>query len=435
MQRRAFDALRARRWARLLRVLDVWPRLLAVGADPDDDDLTRSRKQLLLGGAALVPILLLGIGIVYLVLGEPVAGSVYCGIAIYIWILIPIFGWHRNVELAFWMAAVPALVSHLLGILALGDLVHSGGILLWGLAFPIATGLVFVPARRMIPLYVMWIVNLIVCTLVVPSDTSSLSHGAERAILAVNLAALSVFAVLILTLFVGQRDTAYRLLGDEQRRARALLLSILPEEIADELAHSPHVIADAFDDVSVLFADVVGFTPMSAEMTPTELVALLDELFAHFDGLVEQAGLEKIKTVGDAYMVAAGIPRPHPDHAVAIVALGLQMHAAAAAQEFRGRRLQLRIGVNSGSVVAGVIGRRKFSYDLWGDVVNTASRMESHGVPGALQITASTHALVAGQFACVPRGAIDVRGKGRLETWTVTGAGVRRPRPGRPRVG
>jgi guanylate cyclase len=228
--------------------------------------------------------------------------------------------------------------------------------------------------------------------------------------------------VLVLTVFITQRNTAFRLLGEEQRRGRALLLSILPEEVADELARSPHVIADAFDDVSVLFADVVGFTPMSAEMTPTELVELLDELFAHFDGLVEQAGLEKIKTIGDAYMVAAGIPRAHPDHAAAIVGLGLQMHEATSAQEFCGRRLQLRIGVNSGSVVAGVIGRRKFSYDLWGDVVNTASRMESHGVPGGVQMTEATHVLVADRFECVERGTVDIRGKGRLRTWMVTGS-------------
>ena len=412
------------------RVPDLLRRVLAIGAQPDDDDVTRSRKQLLVGGATFVPVLLIGVGVLYLALGEPVAGSVYCGYAAYVWALIPAFSWHRRVELAFWLAAVPALVAHLVVILSLGDLVHSGGIVLWGLAFPIATGLVFVSVRHMVPLYLMWGVNLVVCILVVTPDRSSLSPDAERVILLANVGALSVFAVLILTLFVNQRDRAYHLLGEEQRRARVLLLSILPEEVADELSRSPHVIAEAFDDVSVLFADVVGFTPMSAEMTPTELVELLDELFGYFDGLVERAGLEKIKTIGDAYMVAAGIPRPHADHAAAIVALGLQMQAAARELTFRGRHLELRIGVNSGSVVAGVIGRRKFSYDLWGDVVNTASRMESLCVAGALQITAATHALVADRFECVPRGPIDVRGKGLLETWTVT-APRRRPRPRR----
>jgi adenylate cyclase len=409
------------------RVPDVLERLLAVGARASDDEVTRSRKRLLAGAATFVPMLLIAVGVVYLVLGEPVAGWVYCGFAVFVWMLLAVFNVLRSLELAFWLSAVPALVSHFIVILALGDLVHSGGILLWGLAYPVATGLVFVPARRMVPLFAMWMVNLIFCTVIVKPDQSSLSSTAERAILAVNLSALSVFAVLIIALFVTQRDAAYRLLGDEQRRGRALLLSILPEEVADELAQSPHVIADAFDDVSVLFADVVGFTPMSEQMTPTELVALLDELFAHFDGLVEHAGLEKIKTIGDAYMVAAGIPRPHADHAGAIVDLALQMRAAVRTHEFRGRRLQLRVGVNSGSVVAGVIGRRKFSYDLWGDVVNTASRMESHGLPGGVQISAATYALVCDRFDCTPRGTIDVRGKGPLDTWIVSGR--RRPRP------
>ncbi|MDT4916864.1 MAG: adenylate cyclase [Pseudonocardiales bacterium] len=409
---------------------ELWQRWLAIGAEADDDGLTRSRKRFLVGGATTVPALLFGIGAVYLASGEPLAGWTYCVISAYIVALFALFAVHHRLELSFWLAAVPSLLAHLTVILSLGDIVHSGAILLWGLAFPVATGLVFVSVRKIIPLFAMWIGNLVVCTLVVPSDRSSLSSGVERTILFMNLVGLSVFAVLILALFVSQRDVAYQLLGAEQRRARALLLNILPEEIADELARSPHVIADAFDDVSVLFADVVGFTPMSEQLTPTELVELLDELFGHFDGLVECAGLEKIKTIGDAYMVAAGVPRSHPDHAQAIVALGLQMQAAAQAKTFHGRRLELRIGVNSGSVVAGVIGRRKFSYDLWGDVVNTASRMESHGVPGGLQVTAATHELIRDRFDCEPRGLIEVRGKGPLQTWMVTGA-RRRPRPNR----
>jgi guanylate cyclase len=216
-----------------------------------------------------------------------------------------------------------------------------------------------------------------------------------------------------------QRDRAYRLLDEERRRARALLLSILPEEIADELAHAPRVIADEFENVSVLFCDVVGFTPMSETMTPAELVEMLDELFGRFDTLVDASGLEKIKTIGDCYMVAAGIPRPRDDHARALVTLALRMLDTARDFEFAGRTLQLRVGINSGSVVAGVIGRRKFSYDLWGDVVNTASRMESHGVPGAVQVTETTRQLVGDDFECTPRGTIDVRGKGALPVWLV----------------
>ena len=402
-------------------------RLLALGASDDDDDLTAQRKRLLVGAGLVTPALLGALGVYYVVAGESLAGWDYVAFNLWIWALVAFFAVNRNVTLAFWLAAIPALPAHLIAILALGDFTHSSGIVLWGLAFPIATAVIYVPVRQMIPLFVMYAVNLSVCAFIQPADRSSLSPDAEHVILVANLVALSVFAVAILGLFVTQRDKAHRLLVDEQRRGRALLLSILPEAVADELTLAPHVIADAFEDVSVLFADVVGFTPLSEQLTPTELVELLDELFAHFDGLVDQAGLEKIKTIGDAYMVAAGIPRPRPDHAAAIVELGLQMQAAARTRLFHGRRLQLRIGVNSGPVVAGVIGRRKFSYDLGGDVVNTASRMESHGVAGRLQITDATRALVAERFDCEPRGTVEVRGKGNLTTWLV--ADRRRPRP------
>jgi guanylate cyclase len=407
--------------------LRVISRVLALGANADDDDVTAQRKRLYMGSSTVTPALLGALGVVYVLEGEPVAGWDYITIDLWIWALIPVFLVTHNVILGFWLAAVPTLPAHLIAILALGDITHSGGIVLWGLAFPVATSVVFVPIWQMIPLFAMFVANLVVCTLIVPADRSSLSHGLEQTILVINLAGLSAFAVAILGLFVNERDKAHRMLREEQRRGRELLLSILPEAVADELTRAPRVIADAFEDVSVLFADVVGFTPMSEQLTPTELVELLDELFAHFDGLVDQAGLEKIKTIGDAYMVAAGIPLPRPDHATAIVELGLRMQATAEARAFGGRHLQLRIGVNSGSVVAGVIGRRKFSYDLWGDVVNTASRMESHGVPGRLHITEATHALVADRFDCESRGMVEIRGKGALTTWLVNEQ--RRPRP------
>jgi guanylate cyclase len=244
----------------------------------------------------------------------------------------------------------------------------------------------------------------------------------------VNLLGISVFTTVIVTRFVIQRDRAFRLLRQEQAKVRTLLLTILPEEIADELARSPHVIADQFDEVSVLFADLVGFTPWSSTMTPAELVEVLDDMFGCFDALVEQAGVEKIKTIGDCYMVAAGVPRPREDHAEALVSLALAMQRETASRTFHGHQLALRIGIDSGPVVAGVIGRHKFSYDLWGDVVNTASRMESQGIPGAVQITESTYERVRHRFNCTPRGLVDIKGKGALTVWLVDGP-RRRPRP------
>src|SRR5437763_1616038 len=168
-------------------------------------------------------------------------------------------------------------------------------------------------------------------------------------------------------------------------------------------------------------SDIVEFTPMAATMTPLHLVDLLNEVFQCFDDLVEKYGLEKIKTIGDCYMVAAGVPRSSPNHARLIVNLALDMQAAAAERKFGDRELSFRIGINSGQVVAGVIGRKKFIYDLWGDAVNVASRMESHGQSRSIQITRNTYQLIKDEFVCEAKGTIDVKGIDQLETWHVLG--------------
>ena len=167
----------------------------------------------------------------------------------------------------------------------------------------------------------------------------------------------------------------------------------------------------------MLFADVVGFTPMSASMPPAELVGLLDELFTAFDGFVTALGLEKIKTVGDAYMVAGGVPDHRPDHATAIAELALRIRDHVATNLVGRRQLSMRIGISSGPLTAGIIGRHKFAYDLWGDAVNTASRMESEGIPGSIQISLSTFELIKDEYVCEPRGLIDVKGKTAMQTY------------------
>jgi guanylate cyclase len=170
-------------------------------------------------------------------------------------------------------------------------------------------------------------------------------------------------------------------------------------------------------------AFMVDFTPMSTEKSPTAMVDLLNEIFTHFDGLVEQYDLEKIKTVGDCYMVAAGAPRPRIDHAQIIVKLALDMLEYVSSRDFHASRpVNFRIGINTGPVLAGVIGRKKFIYDLWGDTVNTASRMESHGQCGTIQITRETYEAIKDEFVCEPRGTVNVKGKGEMEVWLVLSA-------------
>ena len=207
----------------------------------------------------------------------------------------------------------------------------------------------------------------------------------------------------------------------EQEKSENLLLNILPKDIAELLKKEPHTIAEEYNEASILFADVVNFTPMSSQMKAIELVELLNKVFSQFDDLVEKYDLEKIKTIGDCYMVASGVPNAREDHAKAITQLGLEMQEIVKQSDYFGRKLNFRIGINSGPVVAGVIGRKKFIYDLWGDAVNTASRMESNGAGGLVQITQDTYELIKNDFNCESRGTINVKGKGDLAVWFVHG--------------
>ncbi|MEG5172265.1 MULTISPECIES: adenylate/guanylate cyclase domain-containing protein [unclassified Microcoleus] len=216
-----------------------------------------------------------------------------------------------------------------------------------------------------------------------------------------------------------QMESALR---KEQKKTESLLLNILPEPIAHRLKHKPGVIADKFEKATILFADLVNFTQISTTMSATKLVYLLNEIFSAFDQLSEKHGLEKIKTIGDAYMVAAGIPIERPDHAEAIAEMALDMLAAIKELNVKlDAKFDLRIGINSGPVVAGVIGTKKFIYDLWGNAVNTASRMESHGITGRIQVSHYTYELLHDKYEFEDRGEIEIKGKGEMQTYLLTG--------------
>lgn len=209
-------------------------------------------------------------------------------------------------------------------------------------------------------------------------------------------------------------------LRQEEEKSNRLLLNILPSEVAATLKEQEGVIAEHFDHASILFADVADFTSMSAHMKPQEIVEFLNGIFSHFDDLAARHDIEKIKTIGDCYMMAAGVPRKADNHAQVLTHVGLAMLRFVEGRSFGDvGRISLRIGINSGPVVAGVIGRTKFIYDLWGDTVNVASRMECHGTSGKLQITASTYELIKNDFICEPKGSIIVKGKGVMPIWHV----------------
>ncbi|RMH73364.1 MAG: HAMP domain-containing protein [Cyanobacteria bacterium J007] len=209
----------------------------------------------------------------------------------------------------------------------------------------------------------------------------------------------------------------------EQQKAENLLLNILPEPIADRLKLQENTIADSFAEVTVLFADIVGFTKLSSEIPAAELVRLLNEIFSRFDRLVGKHGLEKIKTIGDCYMVVSGLPVPREDHAEAIAEMALDMQAEIAKfNQKMDTSLSMRIGIHTGPVIAGVIGIKKFIYDLWGDTVNIASRMESHGIPGCIHLSEATYECLKNRdYLLKERGTIDIKGKGRMRTYLLEG--------------
>ena len=211
-------------------------------------------------------------------------------------------------------------------------------------------------------------------------------------------------------------------LAEERERSEHLLLNILPAPIAERLKHGEDTIADSFSEVTILFADIVNFTPMSAGLPAAEVVGLLNEIFCEFDSLSERRGLEKIKTIGDAYMVGAGIPIPRDDHAEVVAETALDMlDVIACFNQRHGKTLSIRIGINSGPVVAGVIGTKKFIYDIWGDAVNTASRMESQGLKGGIQITEATYKHLKDDYEFDDRGMVVIKGKGEMHTYMLKG--------------
>ena len=259
----------------------------------------------------------------------------------------------------------------------------------------------------------------------------SLALGNDEAWFAASIAPISESSIIWVARDITDRKQAEEALRTEQEKSERLLLNILPQLIADRLKQDQRLlseqggdalIAEHFDDVTILFSDLVGFTPLSTDLEPIKLVNLLNQIFSDFDQLAHQYGLEKIKTIGDAYMVVGGLPMPMVNHAEAIAQMALDMQQSVTRfQTDNGEPFQIRIGINTGSVVAGVIGRKKFIYDLWGDAVNVASRMESSGVPGRIQVTAATYERLKDKYLFEERGATFVKGKGDMMTYWLTG--------------
>jgi adenylate cyclase len=407
----------------------VIARLSLVGADPHDDEDLRARKALLV----LISVLILPIsaiwGALYLAFGSPV-GVVPL---VYFCVLlgaIAVFSRTRDFPWLLRVAQLAILLAPTLSMIPLGGFLEAGGVGLWGILAPLGA-LVFSDVRSAARWYVAFLVVFLgsgIAGEIIGPIWDPLPGWFTSTMLALNIAVGGTIVFTLLALFASQRSDALAALRVEQAKAESLLLNILPRSIADRLKAQTQPIADQIGSASILFADVVDFTHWSERLPPAEVVGYLDHLFSRFDELAERHGLEKIKTIGDAYMVAAGVPTPRPDHARALAFMALDMLEVMCADDDVGRLgLELRVGINSGPVVAGVIGRKRFLYDLWGDAVNTASRMESHGAPGRIQITRATYELLADEFECEPRGTIAVKGKGEVEVWYLIRARGDRP--------
>jgi adenylate cyclase len=424
----------------LLKIL--YRRLRAAGVEPGDSEEIKLKKQVLLFACGLM---IAGSALwlsLYWLLGLSLSASLpfdfqLISLATLLVFLVTLnFNFFRAAQLALFLF-VPFVVHW-----SIGNFISASGIILWGLLAPVGAVLLYSP-RESLP----WFFAYVVLTLVtggvdiylagypypgprVPPQTSVLFF-------ALNFTATSAFVYWLLHFAFSERDASLGRLEDaharlqkEQERSENLLLNILPAPIAERLKHSESTIADGFADVSVMFADIVNFTGIAESMTPQEIFALLNRLFSTFDILAGEHGLEKIKTIGDAYMVAGGLNDGSAEYTGAVADLALAMRDAVA-RDFAvdGRPLALRIGIGTGPVVAGVVGRKKFIYDLWGDTVNIAHRITAEGAPGLIQVDQNTYGKLRERYEFAPPQTLYLKGKGDTPVYRLTGKRAPQPAP------
>lgn len=394
----------------------------------DHDQRERLQTDMLVTSSTIIALLGLIWGLVYLFFGAVNAGAIPILYSAFSFLSIGYFALTGRYHLFRSSQLLITLVFPALLMLVLGGFVNSSGVILWSLTSPVGA-LLFDNRRKAAIWFVGFTLIVLLAGLIDGGVFGPLlpEHGLLPQNLIVtffimNAVGPSVVVFLLLTYFTHQRDQAHDLLLAEQAKSDELLLNILPQSIARQLKDGRRSIAECIDSASILFADIAGFTPLSVELGVERVVDLLNDLHTGFDEIVERHGLEKIRTIGDGYMAAAGVPKPRPDHAHMVAEAALEMieftHELSRAYEFP---ILLRVGINSGTVMAGVIGRKKFSYDIWGDPVNVASRMESHGVSDSIQIAERTYELIKNDYVTAPRGLIEIKGKGEMRTWFLIG--------------
>ncbi len=380
---------------------ELYSRLRTAGAEPGDSDDLRLKKAVLMLTCGLM-IAAAGIWLaLYKMLGLPVSASLPFAfqlaslgtLFVYLWTLN--FDAFRALQLGL-ILFVPFTVQW-----SIGNFVTASGVILWGLLAPVGAVLLY-SARESAPWFFAYIFFLLLSGFVdfdlagLPPQGPTIPLSTTVIFFALNFTAMSALVYALLRFAFSERDksrsrleNAHALLADEQQKSERLLLNVLPAPIAERLKHSDATIADRFAEATVMFADIVSFTRLAAALPPVEIFDLLNRLFSAFDALAERHGVERIKTIGDAYMVAGGLNTQKRDFCAAVADLALEMREATGRDfSVHGQPLQLRIGIASGPVVAGVVGTSKFIYDVWGDTVNVASRITRDNEPGMIQVDA-----------------------------------------------
>lgn len=392
-------------------------QVLEIGCLPSDTDQERVKKEVFVVmnlGGALAGVLW---AVMYTGLGKPASGLIPLVQSVVVAVVLARFVMTKRLGLLPLPFLGSGILLPLWLQLSLGGYVHGSAVVMWAFMAPLFS-LLIRPARETGFWLAAFVSDLVLAALLdasVARNVQPLPNVAILTLFALNLAGTGQLTFLVISYFRGQRDAA-------EGRSERLLLNVLPAAIAARLKRGEEPIADHHDDITVLFADLAGFTIRSAHETPAETVAVLNEVFSVFDGLVSRYGLEKIRTIGDSYMVAAGVPVARPDHARAICAMALDLRREVARLNLEHNwDLSFRIGINSGPAVAGIVGREKFHYDLWGDTVNVASRMESHGLPDQIQVTEAVYERLKDDFVFERRGLVEVKGKGATLTYFLIG--------------
>jgi adenylate cyclase len=412
----------------------MYQRLRTAGIAPGDSEELRLKKVVLLFACGLM-IVAAGIWLaLYQSLGLPVSASLpvafqIASVATLIYYIITLnFDVFRAVQLGFFLF-VPFVVQW-----SIGNFVSASGMILWGLLAPVGA-IVLYSARESIPWFVAYIVLMLATGYVdyelawLPPKGPKVPLSTSVVFFALNFAAMSTLVYSLLRFSFSEREKsrlrleqAHAGLHEEQERSERLLLNVLPPPVAERLKRLESPIADGFAEVTVMFADIVNFTRMAGSLEPAQIFTLLNRLFSDFDALAEQHGLEKIKTIGDAYMVAGGLTHTQGGRCAAIAELALAMRGVTErTYSVDGHALQLRIGIATGPIVAGVVGTRKFIYDLWGDTVNIASRLTSENSPGRIQVDERSFLVLSGEYSFEAPRTLNLKGKGYTTVYELSG--------------